>query len=239
MMVAVGIDFSDSFQPRATKQAKIHQRLMMPPPLAATQQQYLSRSQFLSVATFGALLVGSSLTAPPSSFAMEDAVSPTSLQGCPSQTKGPFNCIATASVKQVDQYAPPWTFQCSADEALARLKGVVQSDSSMQLLEEAPRYLKVKAIRGLSTDELEFLVNDKDNVVTFRSAETGEPSVSDFGANRSRLDSIRKKGNVFGVMGEGLTADSFEGGRGSGPLGQLKAFYGLQSGEGFEDVFEE
>ena len=44
-------------------------------------------------------------------------------------------------------------------------------------------------------------------------------------------------------MGGGLTADSYEGGgaaaRGNGALGQLKAFYGLQSGQGFQDVFED
>ena len=40
-----------------------------------------------------------------------------------------------------------------------------------------------------------------------------------------------------------MTADSYGGGgvasKGNGPLGQLKAFYGLQHGEGFETVFEE
>jgi hypothetical protein len=48
---------------------------------------------------------------------------------------------------------------------------------------------------------------------------------------------------VFDLMGGGLTADSYDGGgavsKGNNPLGQLKAFYGLQSGEGFESVFDE
>jgi hypothetical protein len=45
-------------------------------------------------------------------------------------------------------------------------------------------------------------------------------------------------------MGDGMTAtaDSYNRGgevnRNNGPLGQLKAFYGLQSGEGFEKLFE-
>ena len=44
-------------------------------------------------------------------------------------------------------------------------------------------------------------------------------------------------------MGGGMTADSYDGGgaaaRGNGFGGQLKAFYGLQRGEGFQSVFEE
>jgi len=63
------------------------------------------------------------------------------------------------------------------------------------------------------------------------------------GANRKRIDGIRKRGAVFDLMGGGMTADSFDGGgaaaKGNSPLGQLKAFYGLQRGEGFESVFEE
>jgi len=43
-------------------------------------------------------------------------------------------------------------------------------------------------------------------------------------------------------MGDGMTADSYNVGgevnRNNGPLGQLKAFYGLQSGEGFKKLFE-
>lgn len=156
-----------------------------------------------------------------------------------STSGGPTNCISTASVKLVSCYSPPWTFEVPPSEAMARLKGVVATDPTLELLEEDDGYLKVRATRNLVTDELEFLVNQADQVVMFRSAEQGEGVMSDFGANKSRLESIRKKAGVFGVMGEGLTADSFEGSRGNGPLGQLKAFYGLQSGQGFEDVFEE
>mmetsp|Transcript_374 Transcript_374/g.574 ORF Transcript_374/g.574 Transcript_374/m.574 type:complete len:269 (+) Transcript_374:219-1025(+) len=152
----------------------------------------------------------------------------------------PSNCISTRSIKKVDQYSPPWTFEVSADEAMARVKGVVETDPTLEMLEEDKegKYLKVKASRNLVSDELEFIFDDRDQVVKFRSSETGEPSISDFGANRSRLEGIRKKAGVFGVMGEGLTADSYEGSRGSGPIGQLKAFYGLQSGKGFEEVFD-
>jgi hypothetical protein len=77
-------------------------------------------------------------------------------------------------------------------------------------------------------------------LVKLRSAELFEdtpPSISDFGANRRRLDGIRKEAKVFELMGGG-GYDSIEM-RGTGPLGQLKAFYGLQSGSGFEDLYAE
>lgn len=114
-------------------------------------------------------------------------------------------------------------------------------------MDSEARYVKANIVRPFpdkGLDELEILVKSDDKVVVFRISEKGEAGItSDSGANRRRMDSIRKKGAVFGLMGEGLTADSYDGGgavsKGNNPFGQLKAFYGLQSGEGFESVFEE
>lgn len=196
----------------------------------------LSRNEFISTSllTLGTLLVN-----PPPSLASEQP----EITACKVALGGkPTNCISTASVKQVDCYAPPWTFEVSAEEAMARLKGLIASDPSLELVEESlPNYLRVTSNRGPLdvTDQVEFLVNEQDKVVTFKSFELGEPSVSDFGANRKRLEQLRKRSNgVFGVMGDGLTADSY-GDRGTGPLQQLKAFYGLQSGAGYEEVFQD
>ena len=197
----------------------------------------LSRLEFLSV-----VFVGSSMACCDVRPANADDVEggDASITPCKVEVGGPTNCVSTASVRQVGCYAPPWTFQVSPEEAMARLKGVLISDSSYNVEQVTTDYIRVSTVRGLVTDELEFRINEQDKVVTFRSAEKGDaPSVSDFGLNRKRLEELRKKAGVFGVMGEGLTADSFEGGGGGGPLGQLKAFYGLQSGKGFEDVFED
>lgn len=164
------------------------------------------------------------------------------IQACGTAEKSQ-NCVSTSSVKNLDKYSPPWTYQCSPDEAFARLKGVIASEPELSIieLEKSARYIKVSAPRGLASDEIEFVVRGNgDNVVTFRSQEINGPGVSDFGAMRSRLDSLRKKSGVFDIMGAGMTADSYEmpiSNRGA--LGQLKAFYGLQSGKGFESVFED
>jgi len=195
----------------------------------------LSRKSFVSIV---ALSLGTLFVNGQSALADDEK----SITACKIVGGGkPTNCVSTASVRQVDCYAPPWTFEVSADEAMARLKGVIASDPSLELVEEvSPSYLKVTSNRGPldATDEIQFLVNTQDKVVTFKSFEIGEPSVSDFGANRKRLEGLRKRAGVFGVMGDGLTADSY-GNRGTGPLQQLKAFYGLQSGGGYEEIFED
>jgi len=123
---------------------------------------------------------------------------------------------------------------------------VLASDDAFVVTEvdDAARYVRAYARRITSdADEVEFLVRADDRVVLFKSTARRNGSVSDFGANRKRIDDIRRRGAVFGLMGDGLTADSYNGGgetgRNNGPLGQLKAFYGLQSGQGFEKLFEE
>ena len=86
---------------------------------------------------------------------------------------------------------------------MARLKGLISSDDKLETLEQSDRYLKVKATRNLGTDEIEFLVNPEDKVITFISQRVDDPEGGDFGANRKRLDDLRKKSKgIFGVMGE-------------------------------------
>jgi uncharacterized protein (DUF1499 family) len=151
--------------------------------------------------------------------------------------------LSTQSTNITFVYSPPWTFEVSPDEAFARIKGVLKSDSSFVITEvdDEARYIRAYAKRiTVDSDEVEFLVKGDDKVVLYRSTARKNGSVSDFGANRKRIDDIRKKGAVFDLMGGGLTADSYDGGdalsKGNGPLGQLKAFYGLQSGQGFESL---
>eukprot|EP00980_Cylindrotheca_fusiformis_P008288 scaffold1736_cov127-Cylindrotheca_fusiformis.AAC.102 len=123
---------------------------------------------------------------------------------------------------------------------MSRLKGALEADPSVQIVEqEGNEYLKAEAKRsdlfGI-VDELEFVLNPEDEVVFFRSLATSD--TADFGVNKKRLEEIRKRAGIFGVMGQNMnSADSSSySERGYGPLGQLKAFYGLQSGGGFEDV---
>lgn len=121
----------------------------------------------------------------------------------------------------------------SPSEAMARLKGAVSVDKTLSISKETDTSLKVVASRNFNTDEIEFVVNSVDGVIIFRSRQVDGPSVSDFGANRKRLEELRKAAK-FGVMGEEFeTADVAPR---EGALGQLKSFYGLRSGQGYEDI---
>ena len=166
-----------------------------------------------------------------------DDDTPTSIPACEVSADAPANCVSTASIKKVDLYAPPFSIPegMSSGEAMARLKGAISVDKSLSIQKETNNYLKVTATRKFNTDEIEFLINPSDNVITFRSRQVDGPSsVPDFGANRKRLDELRRAAK-FGVMGEEF--DTADVAPREGALGQLKAFYGLgSSGEGFEDV---
>lgn len=159
------------------------------------------------------------------------------------------NCVSTASVKQVDLFISPWTWRdgISVDEVVGRLKGAIASDATLSLEEQqqsaaaaAPDksnryYLRVRAARNFCMDEIEFVVNPADRVITFRSQQIeGPDNVSDFGANRKRLDELRKRTGVLDVMGAEF--DSADSGPREGTVGQLKAFWGLQSGGGYESI---
>lgn len=244
LVVAICLASASAFSSPSTK----HQRAA---PLRALPDSELSRSSFLS-STCCAVL--SSLLLPSASVAEEEAqlevkpVKPAkpnrSIQGCDISAD---DCVATSNVKDAKGlYSPPWTFEVSPDEAFARIKGVLKSDDSFVITEvdDEDRYIRAYAKRiTVDQDEVEFLVKADDKVVLYKSSARKNGSVSDFGANRKRIDDIRKRGAVFDLMGGGMTADSYDGGgaasKGNGPLGQLKAFYGLQRGDGFESVFEE
>ena len=159
------------------------------------------------------------------------------IAGCKSRRGSPSNCVSTSSVNKVDCYVAPWTFNCNAEDAQKILKTVFEGDPlTYTNIYEEKGYLRVNAGRGLVTDELEFVFDESEQLVKVRSGElSDDPSISDFGANRRRLDLIRKQANVFEVMGGSF--DSIED-RGTGPVAQLRAFYGLQSGYGFETLYD-
>jgi len=195
----------------------------------ASSKLLVSRKEMLSAV--GALLTGSLL----SRVAPASAEEPTLACRKPAGNS-PSNCVSTASVRQVDLYMPPWTYpqNMPADEVLARLKGAASTDVHLQVAEQKENYLKINAIRNFAIDEIEFVVNTADHVITLRSQQVEGPDVNDFGANRSRLEDIRRRAKVFGVMGEEF--ESADSAPREGALGQLKAFYGLKSGTGYESV---
>jgi len=169
-----------------------------------------------------------------------------SIAQCSFGSKKPV-CISTSNVRQLDLYTPPWTFAMNADKAMARLKGAVEGEPLNTIVsseDNTSRHLIVDSKRsklGTTAYRMEFIINESDGVITFRSSAPPDITGPDFGLQRKRLSEIRERAGSFGVMGEALdSADTKSSGeRGNGPLGQLKSFYGLQSGAGFEDVLSQ
>jgi uncharacterized protein (DUF1499 family) len=191
-----------------------------------------SRNEFVSgvLGLMTASVIGSSKPASAKEFSIEK---------CSATSKNP--CVSTSNVRNLNLYLPPWTYTTSAEDVMSRLKGAVIADPTCSIVrQDGDQHLVFESKRlslgSQTTDTLEFVINDTDKVVIFKSLADSEGS--DFGVNRNRLEEIRKRAGIFGIMGEYMnSADSFTPSqKGNGPLGQLKAFYGLQSGEGFEDV---
>ena len=171
-------------------------------------------------------------------------------------------CVSTASVKNLKYFTSPWTFDVSSEEALARIKGLLQDapgvtidgtdtlsvvsdgdNSEGEKPQTSKSYYVHATTRGDYVFEgegsIEFLINpppDNNNIVTFKA--TG------YGASKQFFDSLRKQSNGVFISSSGMNEemeDALLGGSGTkgggnGVFGQLKAFYGYQSGQGFEDV---
>jgi len=167
--------------------------------------------------------------------AAADIISP-----CPKPVSGtPANCISTASVRQLDLYMPPWVYpdEVSTAEVMARLKGAISVDTKNVIQGQSETYLRVQSTRNFAVDELVFVLQPEDHVIKFTSRQIEGPEINDFGAQRKRLEDIKKRLPIVRGMGEDFaTADTAPR---EGALGQLKAFYGLKSGTGFEDIILE
>mmetsp|Transcript_17733 Transcript_17733/g.22966 ORF Transcript_17733/g.22966 Transcript_17733/m.22966 type:complete len:265 (+) Transcript_17733:183-977(+) len=209
-----------------------------------------SRRAFVQACGAAVLAAGSGSLAPNKALAAEEdggssttTITTTNVVVCPKRgANGNYiNCVSTASVRQLDNYMPPWTYPKDMSQAvvLARIKGAIASNTKFQVMEQSgDTSLRVQATRSFAKDEIFFLVNPEENVITFISQQIEGPDSPDFGENRKRLEDLRKRIGVFGVAGgeEMYGYGGAGGGPSQGPLGQLKAFYGLQSGKGFEDL---
>lgn len=161
----------------------------------------------------------------------------TNIEKCEKPPNGIPNCVSTASVKQVDLYMAPWTWydDISSETILARLKGAIAYDPTLTIVDQTSLSLIVEGKRNFAIDRIVFRVNPNDRAVTFQSRQIeGPENVSDFGANRKRLEQLRKKTQILEIMGSEFA--SADAGRREGAADQLRAFWGFQSGGGYESV---
>ncbi len=119
--------------------------------------------------------------------------------------KAKSNCLSTSSVKSLDKFSPPWLYNGDVESMYNNLLKVIQSDPLFKVVETVPStYIHVEAKSAVpigGTDDIEFLFNDKDKIITYRSNSreiiaAGPEILGDGGSHKNRLESIKRKINV-------------------------------------------
>lgn len=113
------------------------------------------------------------------------------------------NCISTSSITSLEKYSPPWAFNGDADDEFNKLVSIINSDKYIKLSEvdSVKYYIHAEAksaVPPTSVDDIEFLINKIDNIITYRSNSrdlimAGTQAVGDGGSNKNRLETIRRK----------------------------------------------
>ncbi len=112
------------------------------------------------------------------------------LAACPSSP----NCVSSFS-QDAEHQIQPLAYISSPTEAMAKLKGAIESLPKTKIISATDNYLYAEFTSGLMgfVDDVEFLVDDGAKVIHVRSASRlGE---SDLGVNRKRIETIRAQLN--------------------------------------------
>lgn len=110
------------------------------------------------------------------------------LAACPNSP----NCVSSQSSSSVHSIAP-LTYSSTPEQAIAKLKSVIQSLPRTKIITESKDYLYAEfksALMGF-VDDVEFYLDRKANVIQVRSA--SRLGQSDLGVNRKRIETIRAK----------------------------------------------
>jgi len=126
------------------------------------------------------LLRGCSGKRPPNLGVKDNRLSP-----CPNSP----NCVSSQSDDERHKI-DPIQFTCTPDEAMDRLKKLIQRMKRTTLVRETPDYLHVEFRTFLGfVDDGEFYIDGSQKVIHLRSA--SRMGSWDLGVNRKRMESIR------------------------------------------------
>lgn len=109
------------------------------------------------------------------------------LHPCPSTP----NCVNSQSTDG-EHSIQPLTYEGNSQEAIARLKDIINQQERTDIISEADNYLYAQFTSHWMgfIDDVEFYVNENKGVIDVRSASRlGE---SDLGVNRERIETIRQ-----------------------------------------------
>jgi len=157
------------------------------------------------------------------------------------------SCVSTSNVRDIQYFSPPWSFDVTEGSGgeiwFDRLLDAVEGEEGVTVTAKRSDWAieaSTPSTVVVPSATLKFKMIVEDGIVLFESRK-GEGGVGGVGGEdlRKRLERIRQRGG-FGLGGSELnTADSagVTTNNGRDFKSQLKAFYGLQSGAGYEDVF--
>jgi uncharacterized protein (DUF1499 family) len=102
------------------------------------------------------------------------------------------NCVSSQA-GNTRHHIAPLAFNVQSDEALARLKQVLQEEPRTTIVREEGGYLHAEARSFLFrfVDDVEFILDTDNQVIHVRSA--SRTGYSDFGVNRRRVERLRKR----------------------------------------------
>lgn len=105
-------------------------------------------------------------------------------------------CVSTQSPESDEKhYMEPITYSTSKEEAKNKIKKVINSFKRTEIKEELENYIHSTFTTFLFrfTDDVEFLIDDKEKVIHFRSQ--SRIGGYDWGKNRSRMEKFKAKFN--------------------------------------------
>ncbi|MEG4012434.1 MULTISPECIES: DUF1499 domain-containing protein [unclassified Microcoleus] len=112
------------------------------------------------------------------------------LAACPASP----NCVSSFS-QDAEHQIEPLAYTSSPTEAMAKLKGAIESSGKTKIITATDNYLYAEFTSPLMgfVDDVEFLVDDGAKVIHARSA--SRLGQSDLGVNRKRIETLRAQLN--------------------------------------------
>ncbi len=108
------------------------------------------------------------------------------LQGCPDSP----NCVSSFANDEKHKITP-YSFNISAETIFTKLKDILNKDRKAKIITEETNYIYAEFTSSVFqfVDDVEFLIDPKENKLYFRSA--SRVGYSDLGVNRDRIQAIR------------------------------------------------
>lgn len=130
------------------------------------------------------IVIVNSLTSPPDNLGATEG----KLNPCPASP----NCVCSTDPSASHQIAP-LSFTDSAEQARQRLLTILEKYPDCRIVQSEEHYLRAEfRTRWLRfVDDVEFLIEPRQNVIQVRSA--SRIGYSDLGTNRKRIEAIRQK----------------------------------------------